>query len=195
LLFAGTAEATILAGNWPDLLVDNDGLFETPEIIGFDQAPFAVGQPFAWKQSGNTTVGDASSSLVVSTYPAGDPMIWVNGTGSVQISFAIPVNRVGFSYGSANLAPVQFEVFGTGGVSIFDTATTAATIAGFLGEGFLGFQSKTDIDHVVISGWAGDFYIDNVTSEAGVLVPEPASLAIWSVLGLGLIGIGWRRRR
>ena len=197
LLFGGTAEATILFDNSPDaLLVDNGGLFESPEIIGFDQAPFVVGQLFSSKTSGNTTVGDgaADTAVVVTTFPLGTPALWIKGTGSVQILFENPVNRVGFNYGSVNLAPMQFEVWGTGGV-IFNTATTPATSAGFLGDGLLAFQSKTDIHHVVISGHAGDFYIDNVTSEAGVLVPEPASLAIWSVLGLGLVGLGWRRRR
>ena len=43
------------------------------------------------------------------------------------------------------------------------------------------------------SGTTGSFHLYGLSNQ--VVVPEPASLALWSILGLGLVGFGWMRRR
>ena len=55
--------------------------------------------------------------------------------------------------------------------------------------------AESTINHTYASGRSASGYYDNVTVSANV-VPEPLSLAVWSVLGVGgLAGATWRRKR
>ncbi len=44
-------------------------------------------------------------------------------------------------------------------------------------------------------GMVDDVVLTNIADPASAVVPEPASIAIWSILGICLAGYGYRRRR
>jgi len=62
-------------------------------------------------------------------------------------------------------------------------AIASATIDSFLHEWEITYQGGTDNNDVLLTNL-------QVTQ-----IPEPASLAVWTLIGLGLTGFGFRRSR
>lgn len=115
--------------------------------------------------------------------------------GPISILFANPVAAVGLSGG-------YFNAIGATTIEAFDTtgASLGKIVNSMLGIEFYGLFDSTGSNIAGVSFYiTGDepagFAIDNVTfGDANVVVhvPEPASIAL---LGLGLAGIGFSRRK
>ena len=151
---------------------------------------------------------------VTLTAPQGNVVVWADGSGA---GYHSPVNAI------ANFLPggVAQDNPLTG---VFDYPTPFVSLWGGDGGGdsesweLRAFDSSSNLLGVANSGtWIGSPYrqlrIDapgiasfeayHMGSEFGILyddlefapIPEPSTLAIWSLLALCGIGIGWRRRR
>jgi len=109
---------------------------------------------------------------------------WRNGAGAPDgIAFDVSVDGGPFSlYDAVQVDPN----FGDG---IFDTFTFVEAIAG---------ADMVDIrltPRQVNQGSTGNLHINGLTVNGSVAVPEPASVAIWSLLALCGIGYALARRR
>jgi hypothetical protein len=115
--------------------------------------------------------------------------------GDITLTFGGPVNAFGI-----DLATIARGFVGNSSTtfSFLIDGVSAGTFAysGSSGFGFLGFTSTTSFSSVTIvnGSHASDDLFDNVSFQAAprVAVPEPETLAL---LGLGLVGIAFARRR
>jgi len=71
---------------------------------------------------------------------------------------------------------------------------TATGDQGLNGTFYVNINSTLPFDSVVATSGQFAFEFDNVAYSANQ-IPEPASLIVWSVLGLSVAGAGWWRRR
>ena len=201
LLAAGTAEATVIFDNGSEQLFDSDvGFFDSPttDISFAESFTYASGESSAYFTSG--TAEETLFTAVNSSYLAIEftdnevlaPYALVT-TGTVEITFDPldgPMNRIGFNYFATTEIFVEAFSYGT---MVF--ASPAPGFVSFPETSFLGLQSKQDITSVRVHDDGGTFYLRDIQGEAGILIPEPTSLAVWSLLGLSLAGFGWRRRK
>jgi len=131
----------------------------------------------------------------------------VNGTGSDLALFeggplfSPPPEGFVVSLSVSGLStPGEFVV-----VPVSDTGFNAASndsiLVGYLDLSSLGLPVgatinqiaiATDIATAVVGG--ADLTVVGAINNSSPVVPEPASLAIWSMLGLVGVGVGWRRR-
>ncbi len=89
-------------------------------------------------------------------------------------------------------APIDYNG-ASGGQAPWNRATVTDD-SGTIATGVAAIQFNFDLD--VENGHVGYREIDVLgTATAGPAVPEPASIAIWSLLGLCLAGYGYRRRK
>jgi len=123
------------------------------------------------------------------------------GATTVLLSFSSPVGSFG-----ADFSGVEGSLVGAEGLTIDVLSPTNTVLASLVvpnnsGTAFFGFVGNAGeaIGSLILrstnSGGGGEgFGLDNVQAGAAS-VPEPASLALWSILGLtGGIG-AWRRRK
>ena len=190
LLLAETGEAVIITSPTPGA---PSGFFDSPQVIDFEAPDFLPGPIFSPITIGNATISPDTDSFLVIQQLSDVSASVLAVTGLVRVTFdsEVQVNRVGFDYDASTR--IVLEAYDAGGVLI-----GSGPPGGVVGTGFLGFQSLTSIARVDIHDDACTFAIDNVSYEAGLSglhLPEPSSLIIWSLIGLGFAGVGWWRRR
>ncbi|MFT6770390.1 PEP-CTERM sorting domain-containing protein [Congregibacter sp.] len=192
-----TDEALFLAaiGGAADVSEDFN-VFNTDQSFrnsSYDVGPFTLSSSGADQNSGTQNTIDASPFVF-------DSFANVDGTTFAHF----------FIHGSnGTTASIGFDDAITGFGATFkqlDTATdiTLATTAGSLvidqnigsGIGFFGFTLDLGVTATSLTfsrtSFSDGFGMDNVLLETGVSVPAPATLALF---GLGLAGLGWRKRK
>ncbi len=116
------------------------------------------------------------------------------GEGAISILFTGDHVEIGLDILKANGGTATLQFFERSG-AVFDT--TSFSVNGNqpytfrASDGVSRFAGVT-ITNVDSSGIA----IDNLRLDTSVVpIPEPSTFAIWSLLGLSCIGIGWWRKR
>lgn len=165
LKVSGSVEANVTAEN-DSVIAGNMGV----DLIGLIKA--SIPGPLS------TTAGILQSAGPVAVLGTDG----VPGSGADFVDFGL-VSGAGSNSASTNSGLAAYigpgflagTVSGNGGFSITGVTDSTSKITNFQAIGIV------DVTYT---------YTDN----AGV-VPEPASVVIWSVLGLSLVGAGWIRRR
>jgi len=116
------------------------------------------------------------------------------GASFTELLTAAEVN-VGETY--FGLMEIDFSTAGADAieVSVFDGSSMLVA-----NQTFTGLDLDGDISHFGLASWDFDDFVgvDELrfgTSLGDVMTPEPASIAIWSLLGLSLAGFGYYRTR
>lgn len=135
------------------------------------------------------------------------------GTWFEFTAISAPWSAIGIAANSGAFiwpATFRFEAFDAENETLADFTTTTSPGPGTTesynqAAVFLGFTSATPIHRVRVSqigssattdrfGILDNLRFQNAASSTQV-VPEPASLAVWSCLGLTALGSGWWRKR
>jgi len=135
---------------------------------------FTVGPNFLSSLSGNILFDPGPASL--NNLP-------------LTIAFSAPQTNISLLFATNSVSPVPLLLSAFMGATLVGTATASGVVppAFSFPEGMLAFGGPA-FDSVVLTSFAPDFAIDNVTVGA---VPEPASL---SLAVLGLLALAARRR-
>ncbi len=117
--------------------------------------------------------GSISHEDVTWTFSGDILAVMYNGNGSHEVTSTPELGAIGTNYPAA-----PFPARGLEGADNFSVA---------------GNILDMDLDMYVSQ--PGDWIRVVTEASPGPPVPEPASIAVWSVLGAIALGIGWRRRR
>jgi len=174
---------SLAVGDSTPFSLTNNGLTASFSSPGSDPGAFEIIPSFFSTLTGNVllTPGPAGLSNI--------PLV---------IDFSQPVTSISLNFALNTGDPTTtLDLTASLGGSIVGGASATGTVPpGFtFPEGVLSFSGL--FDSVTLSTLALNFAIDNVVVEfnPGVVTPEPSSLLIAGVLGLGLFGGAVRRRR
>lgn len=145
----------------------------------------AIGTGFFFNiDSGGGYVGGFLDGFAQSTY-----------ANALTITFDNPVSGFGFDTNSLMGSGFDVAINFTSGPAYANNFAVAPNLGPLQ---FFGFTSDMgDISSVVILGKGNaifSFALDNFTFGGSTVVPEPSSLALTAIGGLGLIGLARRRR-
>lgn len=150
------------------------GLYAAPYLSNSNGTPF-----------GDTMVSGSDTTKYVST-----------GNASATLTFGAMQHYLGLLWGSVDAYnTLEFFMGGTsvGHLTGSDIVASANGDQGVNGTFYANITSSLGFDKVVASSSSYAFEFDNVAySPSTSGVPEPAALGL---LGLGLIGLGFRRRK
>ena len=126
----------------------------------------------------------------------GHSWFYTNGAAGVTFTFADPVTAAGIVWTDGD-GTTTFEAFrGATSIGIIGPVTIA-TPGSYGGQAdsdrFFGIADPLGITAVKLSNTRAGIEVDHV--QYGEMVPEPATLIIWSLLGTLAVGLGWYRRR
>ncbi len=111
-----------------------------------------------------------------------------NGDPSFRVSFASAISSFSADFAGVD-TPTDVRLFAYNGASLLGTIVGATT-----GQFTLSFAAPR-ITSIVVT--PGDFFdyvaVDNIRYQAAIIpVPEPET---WALTSLGLVALGWARRR
>ena len=118
---------------------------------------------------------------------------------AIELTFVEPVSEVLLGWGDPNFDGNVLQAFNSDGAFLEEGQVELGPVGG-VHAAWIGFKRPVaDISRIVVqpdqsTPLGDDYVIDNIHFNANV-VPEPATLAIWSVLGLIGVGASWWRRR
>ena len=115
-------------------------------------------------------------------------VLTANGDEDFTVDFGSPSTAVGFDTYLNRFGSATVQVFGSGGLLDTFILSHDPTMIGFLG--ITSTESITSIRWTTVLGRTINTGIDNILQ--GTAVPEPTTLLL---LGLGLAGLGFTRRR
>jgi len=176
-----TADAAVI--NYTDLATYNAAV-GPHTIITFQEFPPGTVLDTEYLPLGVTFDGTdmilASPALI--TDGVGD-----RGNGRIELLFSSYQTHIGAEFPGALT------------IQIFDGATLVGTSQNFAGSGtgfFGGILSDVPFNRAILTDWVDDFVlIDNLHFGTTQVVPEPTTLALCGLIGVGLAGYGWRRRK
>ncbi len=206
-LYVGRVDAAIatspddLSPGWT--LIDFEDLPSNGIVLSPLPNPFTYGDVTFQSITGNLSLYDISLSsgwdqnlLPVSgktLFPGAEP------DSAISIQFSNPVSEVLVGWGDPNLSGNRLQAFDAAG-NLIEEATPQLGSPGGTFATWIGFRrASADIAKVIVlpdqSLPTGDDYaLDNIYYNSNV-VPEPASLIVWSLLGVVGAGVAWRRSR
>lgn len=144
---------------------------------GITSAPFAANVWVATPPYNNFGVVPTTSAILTAT-----------GDEDFRVDFGTPSTAVGFDTYLNGLGPATVQVFGSGGLLGSFNPAHDPTIIGFLG--ITSSEAITAIQWTTTLGRTKNTGIDNIRQ--GTAVAEPTTLLL---LGLGIAGLGFARRR
>ena len=167
---------------------------------GWHEHRFILGQGGPQVAGGGSPLGGTDNAA---TFIAGEQILnWVRATGTDS---EVLRNGEQISANSNTYSPVDWNEFRLGARS---TTTGHAGMNGELAEIILLSENPTEIERQTVEGYLAwkwglvdslpddhPFKNDGSLFGFGAAVPEPASIAIWTLIGLGLVGFGYHRAR
>lgn len=135
-------------------------------------------------------ISTRSSTNVNMVNSSGSYLGQVTGSGTLTWDFPWEMFAMGFDVQSINFSTFMSGDFdGTGSQSFSPGALSGSTYY----NGFVGIVGESNFDTILFSGAGTDmFVVNNLSFNNAPTIPEPATLAL---MGLGLAGIGYRRKK